>query len=96
MRPSQVLQQQLANVHAMIALHKVANPRLFGSVSRGTDSAHSDLDLLVDPLPETTLFDIAKLKLGLTRLLNIPIDVLTPQALPDRFRAQVMREAVWL
>ena len=94
MRPSTALQQQLGSVQALIAMHKVTNPRLFGSVSRSSDTIHSDLDLLVDPLPETTLFDIAKLKLGLTRLLNIPIDVLTPEALPDHFRAQVIREAV--
>jgi uncharacterized protein len=94
MRPSQVLREQLPSVQALIALHKVTNPRLFGSVSRGTDLAHSDLDLLVDPLPEATLFDIAKLKLGLTQLLNIPIDVMTPQSLPDHFRQQVIREAV--
>ncbi len=94
MRPSTALQQQRASVQALIALHKVANPRLFGSVSRGLDTIHSDLDLLVDPLPETTLFDIGRLKLGLTKLLNVPIDVLTPQALPDHFRAQVMRDAV--
>jgi uncharacterized protein len=94
MRPSTALQQQRASVQALIALHKVANPRLFGSVSRGSDTIHSDLDLLVDPLPETTLFDIGRLKLGLTKLLNVPIDVLTPQALPDHFSAQVMRDAV--
>jgi predicted nucleotidyltransferase len=94
MRPSTALQQQRASVQALIALHKVANPRLFGSVSRGADTIHSDLDLLVDPLPETTLFDIGRLKLGLTKLLNVPIDVLTPKALPEHFRAQVMRDAV--
>lgn len=33
--------------------------RLFGSVDRGEDQADSDIDLIVDPSPDTTLFDTA-------------------------------------
>jgi predicted nucleotidyltransferase len=34
------------------------NPRVFGSVARGTDGPGSDLDVLVEPLPRATLFDV--------------------------------------
>jgi predicted nucleotidyltransferase len=31
--------------------------RVFGSTGRGEDEEGSDLDLLIEPTPETTLFD---------------------------------------
>jgi uncharacterized protein len=52
-----------------------------------------NLDLLVDPTPETTLMDIAKIQVEVAQLLNITVDVLTPRALPDKFRDQVINEA---
>lgn len=51
------------------------------------------MDLLVDPTQETTLMDIAKIQHELNKLLNITVDVLTPKALPDKFRDRVLEEA---
>ena len=67
---------------------------MFGSVLRGDDTDESDLDLLVDTTPETSLLDIAKIQNRLQKLLGISVDVLTPKALPDSFRAKVLAEAV--
>jgi len=72
----------------------VLNVRVFGSVVHGDDTEESDLDLLVDPTSETTLMDIARIQLEVARLLNVGVDVLTPNALPEKFRAQVVTEAV--
>ena len=74
----------------------IANPRriiLFGSAATETMSSDSDLDLLVEPTPETTLMDIAKIQVEVAKLLNVSVDVLTPNALPDKFRTQVLTEA---
>ena len=54
----------------------------------------SDLDILIDPTPETTLFDIGAIRHELGKLLGVPVDVLTPDALPDSFRAKVLAEAL--
>ena len=43
--------------------------------------------------PQTTLFDIGAIRHELTRLLGVPVDVLTPQALPEKFRAAVLSQA---
>jgi predicted nucleotidyltransferase len=67
--------------------------RVFGSALHGDDTEDSDLDLLVDPTPETTLLDIAKIQVEVAQLLNVPVDVLTPKALPDKFRDRVIKEA---
>ena len=68
--------------------------RVFGSALHGDDTEDSDLDLLVEPTTETTLMDIAKIQVEVAKLLNVSVDVLTPNALPGKFRVQVMTEAV--
>ncbi|MEZ5607966.1 MAG: nucleotidyltransferase family protein [Burkholderiaceae bacterium] len=93
MKPSQALELQRAAVRAAAARFRTANPRVFGSVLRGADAEGSDIDLLVDTLPGTTLFDLGGLQVELEALLGVPVDVLTPGDLPLRFRAQVMAEA---
>ena len=63
-------------------------------VAHGEDTENSDLDILIDPTPETTLFDIGAIRHELLQLLGVPVDVLTPKALPEKFRAAVLAEAV--
>lgn len=94
MRPSIALQQHRDEIRRIALSHRVSNVRVFGSALRGEDTENSDLDLLVEPTSETTLLDIAKMQVEIARLLNIGVDVLTPNALPDKFRVQVLAEAV--
>ena len=92
--PSHSLALHRDAVLRVVAAHKVENPRIFGSVLHGDDHSSSDLDILVDPTSETTLFDIGAIRHELMQLLGISVDVLTPMALSDRFRANVLAEAV--
>ena len=62
MKPSRALQLNSRAVLEAARRFRVSNPRVFGSVLRGTDKDDSDLDLLVDPSPETTLFDLGGLR----------------------------------
>ncbi|MDI1269356.1 MAG: nucleotidyltransferase family protein [Polaromonas sp.] len=94
MRPSISLESKRMAVRAAAARFRTANPRVFGSVVHGNDAEGSDIDLLVDPLPGTTLFDLGGLQVELEELLGVPVDLLTPGDLPARFRAQVLAEAL--
>ena len=93
MRPSLVLDLKRSAVREVASRFRVANPRVFGSVLRGTDHEGSDLDLLVDALPGATLFDLGGLQVELELLLGIHVDLLTPADLPLKFRAKVLAEA---
>ena len=93
MKPSTALRTRPDDLKTAIRRFRVANPRVFGSVVHGTDTEGSDLDLLVDPLPETTLFDLGGLQQALEELLGVPVDVRTPGDLPERFREAVLKEA---
>ena len=93
MKPSIALEHKRAAVRAAASRFRTANPRIFGSVLHGDDRDGSDLDVLVDALPGTTLFDLGDLQGELEDLLGVPVDVLTPGDLPPRFRQQVLAEA---
>jgi len=73
--------------------HRAVNARVFGSVVHGLDTDESDLDILVDTTPDTTLFDLGAIRFKLRNLLGVPVDVLTPDALPESFRQIVISQA---
>ena len=93
MRPSVVLEMKRIAVRETVSRYRVANPRVFGSVLYGTDQDGSDLDLLVDALPGTTLFDLGGLQYELELLLGVRVDLLTPGGLSMKFRSKVLAEA---
>ena len=93
MRPSQALAQHRARIREIALKHRVKNIRVFGSARTGEDTESSDLDLLVDPTPETTLFDLGAICHELEEFLGFKVDVLTPNALPERWRSRVLQEA---
>lgn len=93
MRPSLALNTHREAIRRIALSHRVTNVRVFGSVVHGDDTENSDLDLLVEPTQETTMMDIAKIQLELSKLLPVAVDVLTPNGLPAKFRGQVVAEA---
>ncbi|KMW71329.1 nucleotidyltransferase [Photorhabdus luminescens subsp. luminescens] len=94
MKPSVALAANREAIRRVVESHRARNARVFGSVIHGDDTEDSDLDILIDPTPETTLFDIGAIRHELLQLLGVPVDVLTPKALPEKFRATILAEAV--
>jgi predicted nucleotidyltransferase len=65
---------------------------VFGSVISVEDTDSSDLDILIEPTEKTSLMDIGAIRHELKILLGV--DVVTPNALPESFRKQVLNEAI--
>ncbi|MGE5622464.1 MAG: nucleotidyltransferase family protein [Bacillota bacterium] len=93
MKPSIALEQKRTAVRDAARRFRTSNPRVFGSVLHGHDDENSDLDLLVDPLPGATLFDLGGLQAELEELLGVSVDLLPPGDLPAKFRDKVIAEA---
>jgi predicted nucleotidyltransferase len=93
MKPSHALKIHREEVKKAVRARKAFNARVFGSVLAGTDTDGSDLDLLVDTLPGTTLFELGGLQVDLEEILGVPVDLLTPGDLPAKFRDKVLHEA---
>ena len=94
MKPSEALAAHREEVRAIVLAHRAVNARVFGSVLYGSNTGDSDLDILVDTTADTTLFDLGAIRYKLRNLLGVPVDVVTPNALPDRCRQRVISEAV--
>ncbi|MDZ7677694.1 MAG: nucleotidyltransferase family protein [Acidimicrobiales bacterium] len=75
------------------ARHRGRSVRVFGSVARGDAGENSDIDLLVDFEPGSSLFDLLHLTEELEQLLNHRVDVVSTGGLKDRDR-RILAEAV--
>ncbi|MBK6558231.1 MAG: nucleotidyltransferase domain-containing protein [Comamonadaceae bacterium] len=78
----------------IVLSHRAFNPRSFGSVVRGDHSDGSDLDLLVEPFPDTSLLDVACIQVELEALPGrFQWTWSTPLFLSKAFRDEVVLEA---
>lgn len=73
-----------------------ANVRVFGSVSRGEARTGSDVDLLVDFSPETSVLDQVALWRELQQLLGCPVTLMDSGTLEGALGENVLRDAVAL
>jgi predicted nucleotidyltransferase len=92
-KPADALNQHREAIRRIVTAHRARNPRVFGSVLRAEDEDGSDLDLLVDPDEHMSGFDLGAIRHELEVTLGVTVDVLTPRALPDRWRARIEAEA---
>lgn len=87
---------QRAEIKRLCAKAGVTNLRVFGSVARGQETAHSDIDLLVDLSPDTGLFTLVALRGELERLLEAGVDLVPADSLKDGVRQNALRDTVSL
>jgi predicted nucleotidyltransferase len=94
MKPSSALSEHADQVHVVLARFGLSNPRIFGSTARLEDSETSDLDVLVDPSPDTSLFDLAGAETELEALLGCKVDVVTKRFLAPDIAERAEADAV--
>ncbi|SMG65881.1 DNA polymerase beta domain protein region [methanotrophic bacterial endosymbiont of Bathymodiolus sp.] len=94
MRPSTALNIYRNQIRTIVTTHHAKNARVFGSVISVEDTDSSDLDILIEPTEKTSLMDIGAIRHELKILLGVNVDVVTPNALPESFRKQVLNEAI--
>jgi uncharacterized protein len=92
----QKVRAQRAEIKRLAAKAGVTNLRVFGSVARGQETAHSDIDLLVDLGTDTGLFTFVALRGELERLLEAGVDLVPADSLKDGVRENALQEMVSL
>ncbi|MDF9912636.1 UNVERIFIED_ORG: putative nucleotidyltransferase [Pantoea brenneri] len=96
MKPSEILKLKREFIRSTISCYPVENPRIFGSVARGEDTEESDLDILVDTLPECSLFHLGGLYEDLAQGLGINISLCTSSGLQAAMLERVLKDAIHL
>lgn len=83
-------------LEALCRRHGIRRLSLFGSVLRPDFRPDSDIDVLVEFLPEHRIgfFGLAAIERELTALVGRKVDLRTPNDLSRYFRDDVMRTAV--
>lgn len=67
---------------------------LFGSAARGEAGPGSDVDLLVEFSRPVGLLEFIRLKQVLERTLECEVDLVTPDALRESMKAEILEEAI--
>ena len=73
--------------------HGVLRLRVFGSWARGDAGPDSDLDLLVNVEPGTSLLDMIGLQQDLEDLVGSKVDVLTEDGISPYVKERILAEA---
>ena len=76
------------------AEHGAENLRVFGSVARGEERPDSDVDLLADLRPGTSVYDLAGAALALEDVLGARVDLVPEQGLKPDVRTTITVELI--
>ena len=93
MRPSVVLAAKRDQVIAIAAARGVQVVRVFGSVACGDDREDSDIDLLIDIPPSTSLLQVVGLQFDIEDALGARVDPCTERELEPALRQRILAEA---
>ena len=93
MRPSEALATRRDQVIRIAAARGARSVRVFGSVVKGLDREGSDLDLLVDLPPGTSLVHIVGLQLDIEDALGVKVDLCTERELHPALKERILAEA---
>jgi predicted nucleotidyltransferase len=91
----QLVEAKRAEIREVVQRHGGRTVAVFGSVARGDESPTSDVDLLVEFEPGSSLFDPLHISEELEALLGVPVDVVSAGGLKDRDH-HIRREAITL
>lgn len=84
MSAREMIEARAEEIRAIVAKHRGIAVWIFGSVARGDDKPESDIDVLVEFGPDSSLFDLMHLQDELTELLGRPVDVVSRGGLKER------------
>ena len=91
----ELIEAKRAEIREVVRRHRGRTVAVFGSVARGDESSSSDIDLLVEFEPGSSLFDLLHITEELEELLGVPVDVISAGGLKDR-DDHIRREAITL
>jgi predicted nucleotidyltransferase len=96
MKLAKQIEKRREDILRISRLHGARSVRLFGSHVRRTPTEASDVDLLVELEPGSSLLDLVAIKQDLEDLLRCKVDVVTESSLSPYIREDVLKEAIVL
>lgn len=82
-----------AELLAIAGRYGVSNLRIFGSAVRGDDGPDSDVDILFDPPPKFSLFDLVDLTYEVSDLLGRKVELIPARSVHRYYKGYIFTEA---
>lgn len=76
--------------------YKVKQLGIFGSYTRGEQTAESDVDVLLDYEEAPSLFTLIEMESYLSDMLGVKVDLVTRKGLKPQLRDYILGETVYL
>lgn len=93
MKPAE-LEQIKAKITPILKEEGVIRSSLFGSIVRGEDTPDSDVDILIQPSEDMTLFGLVALERKLGEAVGKKVDLVTYRSLHHLLRDRILKEQV--
>jgi uncharacterized protein len=90
----QTLVERRSQILGLAERYHTGEVRVFGSVVHGNATEDSDVDFLIKPQRDCSLFDLGGLVEDLKELLGCRVDLVTEDGLKPHLRERVLKEAV--
>ncbi len=89
----QILQDHKEELHREYGVTEIG---IFGSYAKNEQSEVSDLDIMVEFHKAIDLFTFVKLKIYLSDLLNVKVDLVMKKALKPGIGKRILKEVVYI
>jgi len=90
----QEFEKYMQEIAVILKRYQIRHASLFGSFSKGTQTEHSDIDMLIEPGSNFTLFDMINLEEELNLLTNRKIDLVEFSAIKPSIKNEVLESAI--
>lgn len=84
------------NMAAFQEDYQITSLGIFGSYARGEQSEESDVDILIDYEKAPPLSKLVELRIALSELTGMKIDLVTKNGLKPRLKEQVFADVIYL
>lgn len=90
----QNIEQYKTLILPVLNRYLIKRAAIFGSIAKGTMSTNSDLDLLIEPEHDFTIFKMLRLEEEISSVLNRKVDLVEYSALKPSIRTEVLATAI--
>ena len=90
----QQLEQYQELILPVLKRYFIKRAAIFGSFAKGNITANSDIDLLIEPEHNFTLFKMLQLEQEISQLINRKVDLVEYSALKPSIKNDVLRSAI--
>ena len=90
----QEIEQYQQLIIPVLKRYLIKRAAIFGSLAKGVLSADSDIDLLIEPWKNFTMFKMLQLENEIAELVNRKVDLVEYNALKPSIRNEVLQSAI--